>query len=78
MATYLFEDALTWWQQFGSKSLPPDASLQQFADVFLARFVEPSNSAAARKELPTLKQGTLSVHHYAVLFRGTNDRITIV
>ena len=77
VATYLRDHALTWWQQFGSKSLPPDAVFQQFADVFLARFVKPSDSAAARKELPTLKQGDLSVEHFAALFRSTNNRVTV-
>lgn len=57
--------ALTWWQQSGSKSSPPDAVFQQFADVSLARFVKPSDSAAARKELPTLKQGDLNNEHIA-------------
>ena len=56
------DQALTWWQQFGSKSLPPD--------VFLARFVKPSDSDAARKELPTLRQGELSVEHFAAMFRS--------
>ena len=63
--------------RFGSKSFPPDAVFQQPADVFLARFVTSSNSAAARKEMPTLKQGDLSVERFAALITSTNDCVTV-
>ncbi len=56
MATYLREHALDWWQQIGSKTLPPDANFTAFSEAFLARYVKPSDSQKARKELPTLRQ----------------------
>ncbi len=56
VATYLREHALDWWQQLGSKTLPLDANFTAFSEAFLARYVKPSDSQKARKELPTLRQ----------------------
>ncbi len=78
VATYLREHALDWWQQLGSKTLPPDANFTAFSEAFLARYVKPSDSQKACKELPTLRQsdnesvGTFSAH-----FRSVNSRITV-
>ena len=60
------EHALTWRQHFGSKSSPPGTVFQQFANVFLACPVKPSDSDVARMELPTLKQGDLSNEHIPI------------
>ncbi len=66
------------WQQVGSKILPPAANFDQFSDLFLARFVKPSDSAKAHKEIPVITQSSnMSVETYAATFRSTNSRITV-
>ena len=74
--TYLHGDARYWWQQVGSRVMPPVPTFPDFAAVLLARFVKPSDSAKARVELPTLKQ-TSSVEAFASHFRSVNSRITV-
>ena len=56
--------------------MPANPTLADFARVFLARFVKPSDSAAARIEITTLKQ-TGSVEAFASHFRNVNSRITV-
>ena len=66
------------WQQVGSKILPPAANFDQFSDLFLARFVKPSDSAKTHKEIPVITQSSnMSVETYAATFRSTNSRITV-
>ena len=74
--TYLHDHARHWWQQAGSMLMPVEPTLDDFSRAFLARFVKPSDSAAARKELLTLKQ-TDSVEAFAAHFRNVNSRITV-
>ena len=56
--------------------MPPAPTLPDFAAVFLARLVKPSDTAKARAELPTLKQ-TSAVEAFASHFRSVNRRITV-
>ena len=49
--TYLHGEACHWWQQVGSMLMPANPTLADFAKIFLAHFVKPSDSAAARIEL---------------------------
>jgi len=72
--TYLHSDARYWWQQAGSLAMPSTATFADFKKVFLARFVKPSDSAAARLEIPKLKQ-TDSVEAYVAEFNAVNARI---
>lgn len=51
--------------------MPAEPTLDDFSRAFLARFVKPSDSAAACKELPTLKQTDL-VEAFAAHFRNVN------
>ena len=74
--TYLHGGAQHWWQQVGNMLMPANPTLSGFAKVFLARFVKPSDSAAARIEITTLKQ-TGSVEAFAAHFRSVNSRITV-
>ena len=74
--TYLHGEARHWGQQVGSMLMPANPTLADFAKVFLARFVKPSDSAAARIEITTLKQ-TGSVEAFAAHFRNVNSRITV-
>jgi len=54
--------------------MPSTATFADFKKVFLARFVKPSDSAAARLEIPKLKQ-TDSVEAYVAEFNAVNARI---
>ena len=65
-----------WWQQVGSMLIPANPTLSDFAKVFLARFVKPSDSAAARIEITTRKQ-TGSFEAFAAHFRNVNSRIVV-
>ena len=47
--TYLHDHARHWWQQAGSMLMPAEPTLDGFSKAFLARFVKPSDSAAARR-----------------------------
>ena len=47
-------------------------------EAFLARYVKPSDSQKARKDLPTLKQAdNESVEIFSAHFRSVNSRITV-
>ena len=74
--TYLHGEARHWWQQVGSMLMPANPTLADFVRVFLAHFVKPSDSVAARIEITTLKQ-TGSVEAFAAHFRNVNSRITV-
>ncbi|KAA6422958.1 MAG: hypothetical protein FRX49_06947 [Trebouxia sp. A1-2] len=74
--TYLQDDARYWWQQVGHALMPVTPTLDDFAKAFLVRYVKPSDSAAARKEISNLKQLD-SVEAYASKFRNVNSRITV-
>ncbi|DBA66291.1 TPA: hypothetical protein ACH3X2_002545 [Trebouxia sp. C0005] len=50
--TYLQDDARYWWQQVGHALTP---TLDDFAKAFLVRYVKPSDSAAARKQMSNFK-----------------------
>ncbi|KAL3158626.1 hypothetical protein ABBQ32_011378 [Trebouxia sp. C0010 RCD-2024] len=74
--TYLHDDARYWWQQSGSQAIPSNPTFADFKQVFLSRYVKPSDSAAARAEIIHLKQ-TGSVEAFATEFRNINSRITV-
>ena len=56
--------------------MPANPTLADFARAFLARFVKPSDSAAARIEITTLKQ-TGSDQAFAAHFGNVNSRIIV-
>ena len=74
--TYLHADARRWWQQSGSQSMPASPTFADFSAAILARYVKPSDSAAARNEIPYLRQ-TESVEAFSSHFRLVNSRITV-
>ena len=51
--------------------------LHLISEVFLKRYVKPSDSAKARAALPLLKQQELSVETYGAQFKAMNGRITV-
>ena len=76
--TYLCGAALDWWWETGSKLVPVHASLDQFSEVFLSRYVKSSDSQRARNELPQLTQTfDMSVEIFAAQFRSVNSRIAV-
>ncbi|DBA79294.1 TPA: hypothetical protein ACH3X2_007814 [Trebouxia sp. C0005] len=74
--TNLQHDARYWWQQVGHALMPITPTLDDFAKAFLVRYVKPSDSVAARKEISNLKQLD-SIELYASRFRNVNNRITV-
>ena len=74
--TYLHDDARYWWQQAGHTLMPVLPTFADLAKAFLARLVKPSDTAAARREIPTLRQ-IESVEAFAAHFKNVNSRITL-
>ena len=62
----------------GGRLVPVHASLDQFSEVFLSRYVKPSNNQRAKNELPQLAQTSdMSVEIFAAQFRSVNSRIAV-
>ena len=74
---FLRDDALTWWKSFGMKKLSVTSTVEQFATIFLEKYVKASDSIDARAELEKLVQGKQSVESYAGKFIQTRSRISV-
>ena len=74
--TYLHAGARRWWQQSSSQSMPASPTFADFSTAFLACYVKPSNSAAARNEIPYLRQTEL-VEAFSSHFRLVKSHITV-
>ena len=77
VTSYLRDDALAWWQSFGMQKLSAAATLTEFTEVFLEKYVKPSDSIEARAELQKLSQAKQSVEAYAAEFVQIRSRISI-
>ena len=77
VTSYLRDDALAWWQSFGMQKLSAAATMEQFNQVFLEKYVKPSDSIESRAELQKLTQTKQSVEAYAALFMQTRSRISL-
>ncbi|DBB00340.1 TPA: hypothetical protein ACH3X1_014166 [Trebouxia sp. C0004] len=74
IATYLRDDALAWWVEFGR----PEVGRGTFADfskAFLARFVKAGDSTKARTELASMQQNGLTVEAFAAKFTNCASRV---
>ena len=78
VTSYLRDDALAWWQSFGMQKLSAAATLDQFQQIFLEKYVKPSDSIEARAEFQKLTQAKQqSVEAYAAGFIQTRSRISL-
>ncbi|KAL3153156.1 hypothetical protein ABBQ38_011909 [Trebouxia sp. C0009 RCD-2024] len=75
--TYLCGAASDWWRETGSHLLPARATFAQFSEIFLARYVKPSDSQHARNDISHLTQADMSVEAFAAHFRSVKSRITV-
>ena len=77
VTSYLRDDALAWWQSFGMQKLSAASTMEQFKQVFLEKYVKPSDSIEARAELQKLTQTKRYVEAYAAQFIQTRAQISL-
>ena len=78
VTSYLRDDAPAWWQSFGMQKLSAAATLDQFQQIFLDKYVKPFDSIEARAELQKLTQAEQqSVEAYAAAFIQTRSCISL-